>query len=204
MNTRQPPAKSITSNAALKQVLSTVWTCLREAAAPGRSPYSIAQLATVGTDGAAKVRYVVLRQACEETGEIAFHTDVRSSKIAEINANSNVALVTADLENKTQIRLEGKARIITDGPVKRVAWDASRDHSLVLYRNPLVPGTEIAKPSDGQPGNAPADRDDGYENFCVVAISVTHIDWLDLSTDGHERASLVRTGSDWCGSWVAP
>lgn len=204
MNTRQPPVKLITSNTGIAQVLSTVWICLRKGVAPGRSPYSIVQLATVGADHAAKVRYVVLRRVCKETSEITFHTDVRSAKIAEISANPNVALVAADLEKNIQIRLEGKASVITDGRIKRAAWDASRDHSLVLFRNPLVPGTPIDSPSDGQPGNDLADRDDGYENFCVVAISLTHIDWLDLSADGHERASLVRTGSGWCGSWVAP
>ncbi len=204
MNTRPPPVKPITSNTGLKHVFSTVWGCLREGTAPGRSPYSIAQLATVGMDGTAKVRYVVLRRVCEDTSEITFHTDVRSAKVAEISANPSVALVTADLEKNVQIRLEGKASVITDGSVTRTSWDASRDHSLVLFRNPLVPGTEIDNPSDGQPANEPHDRDDGYENFCVVVISVTHIDWLDLSVDGHERASLVRAGSDWCGSWVAP
>ena len=204
MNTRQPQAKPVIGNTGLGQVLSTVWTCLCEGAAPGRSPFSIAQLATVGTNGTAKVRYVVLRRACEDTSEITFHTDVRSAKIAEIIANPNVSIVAADLEKNIQIRLEGTASIITDGPVKRSAWEASRDHSLVLYRNPLVPGTVIENPSEGQPGNEPADRDDGYENFCVTIISVTCIDWLDLSADGHARANLMRTGSGWCGNWVAP
>lgn len=204
MNTRPLPVKPITNDTGLEQVFSTVWTCLRAGTAPGRSPYSIVQLATIGIGDTAKVRYVVLRRVCEEAAEITFHTDVRSTKITEINANPNVALVAADLENNLQIRLEGKASIIADGPVKRTAWDASRDHSLVLFRNPLVPGTPIEQPSDGQPANEPADRDDGYENFCVVVIFVTHIEWLDLSADGHERASLMRTGSGWCGSWVAP
>ncbi len=204
MNTRQPQIKPVTGNTGLEQVLATVWTCLREGAAPGRSPFSIAQLATVGIEGTAKVRYVILRRVCEETGEITFHTDVRSAKIAEINANPNVSLVAADLEKNIQIRLEGTASIITDGPVKRSAWDASRDRSLVLYRNPLVPGTVIDNPADGQAGNQPTDRDDGYENFCVTVISVTCIDWLDLSADGHERASLMRAGSGWRGTWVAP
>lgn len=204
MNTRPPPVKPITSNAGLKHVFSTVWRCLRDGIAPGRSPYSIAQLATVGTDGTAKVRYVVLRRVSEDTSEVTFHTDVRSAKVAEISASPSVALVAADLEKNLQIRLEGKASIITEDPVKRATWDASRDHSLVLFRNPMVPGTPIDNPSDDQPETEPADREDGYENFCVVAISVIHIDWLDLSADGHERASLVHTGSDWCGSWVAP
>jgi len=196
--------KPVTGNTGLGQVLSTVWMCLREGAAPGRSPYSVAQLATVGTDGTAKVRHVVLRRVCEDTSEITFHTDVRSAKVAEINANPNVSIVAADLEKNIQIRLEGTASIITDGPVKRSAWDASRDHSLVLFRNPLVPGTPVDNPSDGQPASEQHNRDDGYENFCVVAMSVNHIDWLDLSADGHERARLMRTGSGWCGTWVAP
>lgn len=204
MNTRQPQIKPVIGNTGLGQVLTTVWTCLREGTASGKSPFSFAQLATVGTQGTAKVRYVVLRRVCEETGEVTFHTDVRSAKIAEINANPNVSLVAADLEKNVQIRLEGTASVITDGPVKRSAWDASRDRSLVLYRNPLVPGTVIDNPSDGQPGNEPVDRDDGYENFCVTVISVTCIDWLDLSANGHERANLMRTGSGWCGNWVAP
>lgn len=204
MSPCQSPVKLIASDTGLLQIFSTVWTSLRNGAAPGRSPYSIAQLATVGTDSTAKVRYVVLRQASEDRNEVALHTDVRSAKIAEINANPNVALVVADLEKNIQIRLEGKASIITDGPVKRAAWDASRDHSLVLYRNPLMPGTAIGNPSEGQPANEPADREDGYENFCVIVVSVTRIDWLDLAADGHERASLTRAESDWYGSWVAP
>ncbi|WP_108882456.1 pyridoxamine 5'-phosphate oxidase family protein [Anderseniella sp. Alg231-50] len=204
MTTHPPAFKPVAGNTGLEQVLATVWACLREGAAPGRSPYSIAQLATVSTDGSAKVRYVVLRRVSEDVREITFHTDVRSSKIAEINANPDVALVAADLEKNLQIRLEGRAHVITDGRVKRTAWDASRDHSLVLFRNPLVPGTPIDSPSDGQPTNQTVTRDDGYENFCMVVMSVTSVDWLDLSPDGHERAILVRNGLDWHGSWVAP
>ena len=44
------------------------------------------------------------------------------------------------------------------------------------------------------------------ENFAVLLIEPTSLDWLYLAHDGHRRAQFARAmpGQDWQGTWVIP
>jgi len=45
----------------------------------------------------------------------------------------------------------------------------------------------------------------GYENFCLVHVSVQRIDYLDLSSEPHHRAQFqLRDKGAFEGHWVAP
>ena len=52
--------------------------------------------ASLGLDGAPKVRTVVIRSLDETNGLIRFNTDLRSRKAAEIDADSRVTLLGYD------------------------------------------------------------------------------------------------------------
>src|SRR5271166_3349410 len=86
--------------------LDRVWAALMTAARPGRTPFTVLQLATSGLDGAPKVRSVILRGADAERGTVSFFTDLRSSKIEEIRHEPRVSLVAYDEDAGFQIRLE--------------------------------------------------------------------------------------------------
>lgn len=191
----------------LIQVQCRAWDYLRAGASDGRAPFTVMQAATIGRSSAPSVRNVILRYVYEAEHVIDFYTDVRSEKAAEIRADPRIALVGYDPEGMVQLRLEGVASVLTEGTDKKRAWDASRLRSLVLYRTPVPPGTSIDRPDDAYP--AQSDGHDinlaGYQNFCIVRVSLKTLEVLDLSVPAaHKRARYSRTGNEWEGQWIVP
>ncbi|HEX7910521.1 MAG TPA: pyridoxamine 5'-phosphate oxidase family protein [Paraburkholderia sp.] len=192
----------------LADLLNRIWSLLSSGANAGaaRSPFSMLQAATVGLDGAPKARTIVLREVKKDEASLTFHTDARSEKVSELRKDSRIALTGCDLDAGIQIRAEGVARIVDSVDERRAFWSASRPRSLIVYRAPLVPGTVIRLPQDAHAiaGQEEVDPSAGFENFCLVTVEVSRLDYLDLSPNGHVRARFVRENGTWHGSWVAP
>ena len=189
----------------LDDIHADIWQALAAGAGPQRSPLTMWQAATNGigeSAGMPQVRTVVLRDADEQGGSISFHTDARSAKVAELRADSRIALTGIDLGNLLQIRLEGRAQICTNDAERRAIWNAARPHTLILYRTPFAPGTPLDAPAAGHAGEP--NGDDGYANFCVIRVVLDKLEHLDISPDGHQRAVFRRNGDDWRGGWIAP
>jgi pyridoxamine 5'-phosphate oxidase len=189
-----------------RRVYRRIWECLNRATGRGRSPFSMMQAATVGLDGSPQVRTIVLRRSNEAAGSVSFVTDLRSAKVAELGGDPRISLVGCDFGANIQMRLKGKALIHAEGAEKQAAWSTLRDRTVILFRAPLPPGTPIRSPSEGhvQATGALPEGDDGYQNFCLVDVSLTYLEWLDLSAPGHERVSFCRNDGPWVGSWIAP
>ncbi|WP_175698024.1 pyridoxamine 5'-phosphate oxidase family protein [Burkholderia ambifaria] len=190
----------------LTQTYDRLWSCLESGVGTQRSPFTMVQAATLGLDGAPKVRTIVLRQVSRVDRLLAFHTDARSEKVAELRRDPRIAVVANDLDALVQIRAEGVASICDDEAQRRAIWQSSRPHTLLLYRAPLRPGTPIESPEEAHvtpsPGDAPTD--DGYRNFCLVHVTVTRIDWLELARAGHRRAIFDVNDDGYEGRWIAP
>ncbi|AOK06972.1 pyridoxamine 5'-phosphate oxidase family protein [Burkholderia sp. AU19243] len=192
----------------LAQTYDRLWSCLESGVGAQRSPFTMLLAATLGVDGAPKVRMVVLRQVDRARRVLAFHTDVRSEKVAELRRDPRIAIVANDLGSLVQIRAEGVSSICDDEAQRRAIWQSSRPHTLLLYRAPLRPGTPIESPDDARIAasrstGATAD-DDGYRNFCLIHVDVTRIDWLELGRSGHRRAIFDVSDGGCEGRWVAP
>ncbi|MDP9157602.1 MAG: pyridoxamine 5'-phosphate oxidase family protein [Pseudomonadota bacterium] len=188
----------------MKDLFKSIWDSLRAGAGAGRSPFSVLQAATVGVDGNPKVRTIVLRDANEELARLSFHTDIRSGKVRELRARPAISMHGYDAERLVQIRMEGIASFVTDEAEKLAVWNSSRPRTLILYRSPVVSGSVIDDPAQAAAPDA-ADPMLGYENFCLVHVSVRHIDYLDLSNEPHHRAQFhVRDDGAFQGQWVAP
>ncbi|WP_175753672.1 pyridoxamine 5'-phosphate oxidase family protein [Burkholderia ambifaria] len=190
----------------LTQTYDRLWSCLESGVGTQRSPFTMVQAATLGLDGAPKVRTIVLRQVSRADRLLAFHTDARSEKVAELRRDPRIAVVANDLDALVQIRAEGVASICDDEAQRRAIWQSSRPHTLLLYRAPLRPGTSIESPEEAHvtptPGDAPTD--DGYRNFCLVHVTVTRLDWLELARGGHRRAIFDLNDDGYEGRWIAP
>ena len=193
----------------MDELLNRIWSHLEAGANAGakRSPFTMLQAATTGVDGAPKVRTVVLRQVARERYAVSFHTDVRSEKVAELRRDARIALVACDYEAGVQIRLEGMAMIVDDPDERLAVWNSSRPRTLILYRAPLRPGTPVESPSQAYApsGTVEAGQMAGFENFCLVSVILTKIEFLDLSShEGHVRKLFTRDGDEWRGGWIAP
>nr|WP_175800728.1 pyridoxamine 5'-phosphate oxidase family protein [Burkholderia anthina] len=192
----------------LAQTYDRLWSCLESGVSVPRSPFTMLQAATLGLDGAPKVRTIVLRQVSRADRLLSFHTDVRSEKVAELRRDPRIAIVANDLDALVQIRTEGTVSICDDDAQRRAIWQSSRPHTLLLYRAPLRPGTPIELPEEAHiaasrsPGAALTD--DGYRNFCLLHVKLTRIDWLDLARGGHRRAVFDLNDDGYEGRWIAP
>ncbi|PCE34233.1 pyridoxamine 5'-phosphate oxidase family protein [Burkholderia ubonensis] len=191
----------------LQSTYDRLWTCLESGVGAKRSPFTMLQAATLGLDGAPKVRTLVLRQVRRAGHVLSFHTDVRSEKVAELRRDPRIALVGVDLDGLVQIRVEGIASICADEAERRAVWQSSRPHTLLLYRAPLPPGTPVESPAVAHPpaDADPVTADDGYANFCVIHVTAARVDFLDLAASGgHRRAVFDLHAGGYDGRWVAP
>ncbi|UXU90069.1 pyridoxamine 5'-phosphate oxidase family protein [Burkholderia sp. S-53] len=190
----------------LTETYDRLWSCLESGVSAQRSPFTMLQAATLGLDGAPKVRTIVLRQVSRVDRVLSFHTDARSEKVAELRRDPRISIVANDLDALVQIRAEGVASICDDEAQRRAIWQSSRPHTLLLYRAPLPPGTAVASPDEAHvpasQGTAPTV--DGYENFCLIHMTIERIDWLELARTGHRRAVFDLNEGGCEGRWIAP
>lgn len=180
------------------------WRLLAEGAALGRSGFHLPALATLGADGAPRLRTVVLRVADPETGTLRFHCDRRSDKAAEIAANPACALMAYDAAAKIQIRAEGRATLHTDDAVAEAAWAGSRAMSRVCYGAEPAPGTALPAGDAYTLPDETAATAIGRPHFAAVLVRAARLDFLYLDRRGHRRAVWRRDAEPWAGGWVAP
>lgn len=202
---RRPMSDSTTDSISesLAQTYDRLWSCLESGVNVQRSPFTMLQAATLGLDGAPKVRTIVLRQVNRVGRVLSFHTDARSAKVAELRRDPRLSIVANDLDALVQIRAEGVVSICDDEAQRRAIWEASRPHTLLLYRAPLPPGTPVVSPEAAHLDST-APTADGYENFCLIHMTVTRIDWLELARAGHRRAVFDLNERGYEARWIAP
>lgn len=191
----------------LSDTLKQAWACMEAGAAPGKSRFSMVQVANIGEDGRPRARTVVIRNVDVAARTLAFHTDRRSPKVKELQSDPRVTVVGYDMEAGQQVRIEGAARLHIADSEALAAWGESRAEARVGYRRQNAPGEALADPKMGDAqadALTPADQTLGFDRFCWVVIQATKVDWLSLSSPDHRRSIHRWNGADWDSSWVAP
>lgn len=187
--------------------LAEAWTRLARATVDRRSALHTVQLATLGLDGGPRVRTLVLRGADREARRLRLHTDRRSPKAAELEADGRAELCAYDPKAKIQIRARGVIALHADDPLADAAWAGSQPGARVCYRTAHGPGAPLCDPALGDPrpeAREPAHPDVGREHFAALAMTVTHLEWLYLAARGHRRAAFDWADGAWRGRWLAP
>lgn len=190
----------------LTEMYDRAWALLLRGKADRRSGFHLIQVATIGADGAPRLRSVVLRGVDKAARALRFHTDMRAPKAAEITADARVAVHAYDTGVKIQIRLTGRATLHAEDETGDAAWAASSPSSRVCYRTPYPPGTAITAAGEADPDEAmkkPADAEAGREAFRAVTVAAETMDILHLAATGHRRA-WFSAAEDWAGRWLAP
>lgn len=180
--------------------VGAVWASL-VAATTGRTPFTLGYLGTVASGGQPRVRAVILRAVDERRGAVAFATDSRTAKVGELAKNARAALTFYDPERDVQLRLDGRAEIVTDSAVRREVWEKLGAASKRLYDKPEVPGTLLAEGvSDGRGTGDEA----AFERFAWVRVTVDAIDAVDLSGAEHIRCRHTRGVDSWVSERLVP
>ncbi|MEM7776340.1 MAG: pyridoxamine 5'-phosphate oxidase family protein [Pseudomonadota bacterium] len=183
------------------EVLADVWAQLVRAKHDRKSELRWLNVATLASDGAPQLRTVVLRDVQCDKRVITFHTDRRSGKFAQLSADSRTALHFHDRRRCLQIRMSGRAELIVM-PSSQLIWSQLPDAARKTYLQAMMPGAEIDAPEESRLGSLAQDL--GAENFAVIDVEVDDIDWLELKSSSHRRASFKWSGMNWVGQWVAP
>ena len=99
---------------------------LRKGTSKKGHPFRYFTLATIGQGPIPRLRTVVLRRVSEDF-KLIFYTDRRSKKIQHIKENSSVSLLFYHPKQLLQLKIEGKADIVSDSrsAPKILEWSAT-------------------------------------------------------------------------------
>jgi pyridoxamine 5'-phosphate oxidase len=167
-------------------------------------------LSTVSIDGRPKARVIILRDVDFAGRAIRLHTDARSGKVSEIEANPDVMLTFYDATQEIQVQLSGKATAHRNDAFADAAWAGAPLSARRAYLAEITPASVTEGPLSGLPldveGKVPSEERlrGGRVNFAALRLVFDRIDWLFLSPTGNRRAKFVFQGDDWQGTWLAP
>lgn len=161
--------------------------------------------------GDVDARVMVLRAFDSQGWTLRLHTDARAPKAQVIAADPRAAVLFYDKGAKIQIRACGTGAVLRDGAEVDAAWAAGTNFARRCYLGE-GPGTGSDAPTSGLPpefeGVEPDDAQliPARENFALLKITLTALDWLYLAHTGHVRAQFTRTdgAAEWAGRWVSP
>ncbi len=177
--------------------LPAIWSEIVTGVRSGRHPFHQVSLATVRlqANGAAtpELRTVVLRDVSPDDWRFIVHTDRRSTKAADITANSAVSLLFYDSDGRWQVRVRGEAALHIDSPLSVARWASVPERSRRCYRTPRAPGSVLAgREETGAPA---ASSSDGAETFAVIEITASEVEALFLDRNEHKRLLWKRSSA---------
>ena len=187
------------------------WRMLYHGVLMSRNPMHYMGVATYGESGI-NLRTVVLRHADPDGKILRFHTDVRSGKWRDLQADPRVSLLLYDNPEKTQLRLTGIAFLHTDDALVEEAWEKTALYSRRCYLSVEAPSAFSEIPTSGLPesysdANPSIEESTlGRKNFGVVVVQAQSLDWLNLNAHGHRRAKYFydEAGNVSRATWLVP
>tara|TARA_B100000003_G_scaffold196133_1_gene198869 strand:+ start:593 stop:1174 length:582 start_codon:yes stop_codon:yes gene_type:complete len=187
-------------------ILKNEFSALSEAVKTAKHEYHSFSFATLRLNKP-EIRTVILREIDNQKNTIAFHSDIRSSKLDDIKMNNNVSALFYDKVRRIQLRINGEASIDKGSPKLKSSWDAMKPESKLCYMGPYAPSKELNSFLVNLPNhnaqNISAKSDAlGYSRFCKITIKIKSMDWLHLKHTGHERL-LFSFDKKITSKWIA-
>ncbi|MFT7071239.1 pyridoxamine 5'-phosphate oxidase family protein [Patiriisocius sp. Uisw_017] len=160
-----------------------------------RHPFRYFALAT-NENGKPRQRTVVLRKTLLDLS-LVFYTDSRTQKIRDFQNNSEFSALFYNPKKLLQIRVVGKAELITDKEQIATYWHTIQESSRKDYTTNRTPGTPIKNPDD-----VAYKSKENY--FCPVKLIPNTIEYLRLKRPNHLRVLFSRMDTDWSGEFLVP
>jgi len=178
----------------LPKLLDQAWGLLEEGQVDGQSPFRVMSLATVDREGQPQARHVVLRDADRAGENLEFHTDIGSSKCAELQANPQAQLLFWDPDRAIQLRLHVRIALRQDAH-RDAQWQNVPGPSQIAYGK--TPRTGIAIRDAFAYALTPS-----KSQFMVCSCAVQKLEFLSLK-EQHFRAAF-HADDRWAGTWLSP
>jgi len=109
-----------------------------------RHPFRYFTLATI-ENNEPRQRTVVLRKTLTDLSFV-FYTDKRTQKIEDLQQNSSCSALFYNPKKLLQLRISGRAEIITDKEQIATYWHTIQEASKKDYTTKIAPGTLINNP----------------------------------------------------------
>lgn len=192
-----------------QDAFAQAWELLSEGAANRRHAMHTPVVAGVTADGRPDQRVMVLREADAAGAMLRFHTDARAPKVTQLDGKA-VHILAYDPAAAIQLRIEGSARIESEGARVDGVWAGATRFARRCYLAEAAPGTVQEVPGSGLPsaveGRQPEEAElvPARANFALLLVSVSAIDWLHLANSGHRRCRFEKDGTGWSARWLQP
>ena len=187
----------------LNLIFEKIWSVLETGVKPiSNNPAHTPALATIDNNNLPQIRSVVLRSINRQKREICFHSDIRSSKISDLNNNKDASFLIYDPKNKFQIRLLTAIEMYHNDPISIQAWNNLKPMSKICYQVSQAPGTQLSDPFEAT--NTPERNNEGRDNFVVLVGKILEVEWLYLHHKGHRRAKFNWLNNNWNSGWLTP
>lgn len=160
-----------------------------------RHPFRYFTLATTKNSKPSQ-RTVVLRKTLSDLG-LVFYTDSRTEKLKDIHDNAACSALFYNPKKLLQIRVSGKAELITDKEQIATYWHTVQESSKRDYTTKRPPGTPIKNPDE-------VDYLSEDHFFCPVKLVPDTIEYLRLKRPNHLRLLFSRSNDDWSGEFLVP
>jgi len=169
----------------------------------GRHPQSRwLQLATIGTDGAPRVRTLVFR-GWAGPAVLDLLSDSRSAKAAELIREPRVELCWLQPKARCQFRLRGQRLLLPaehDHAARHQHWQQLHPGARALWHWP-EPGAQL-DPSAPFPSEL-ADGTPLPDCFALLRIALEQVELLELTEHPHQRRRW-RADQGWAEEWLNP
>ena len=160
----------------------------------------VATLATVGRGGTAEARSVAVRSF--DGGALAFTSDRRSEKNAELADNASATLVFWLAQARRQYRVAGRVAILpADDARTAEQWRAASDggRSLFLWPHPGEPRDAAGAFPAAVSADVPVPA-----SFSVLVLTPARVEVLDLRQTPHLRTRWTQDAGGWAAEVVNP
>lgn len=168
----------------------------------GRPEMRLVQLATVRPDGGPAIRTVVFRGFLDDPRKLAFATDSRSAKRAEIEANPRGEICWYFPETREQFRVAGLLALIgpgsTDPALRQARADLWADLSDEVRASFTWPAPREPRDAAARFPDVAPDASTPVDNFLLLTLTATEVDHLELQGDPQHRWIYE---ADSCGRW---
>lgn len=172
----------------------SIWSWISSAPTQQRHPMRTPTVITTAHH-IPNARTMILRDVC--TNGLVFFTDKRSAKIKDIIVNPHTTIHCYDAKKKIQLRIRAQTSCLTEHPQLH-RWRSVGLNRFQDYGSSMPPGIafeeQLSSPT----------LETARENFCVLMASVTDIELLKLSRQGHQRVEWSLRDDRWTVQKLVP
>ncbi|MEM1136159.1 MAG: pyridoxamine 5'-phosphate oxidase family protein [Bacteroidota bacterium] len=182
----------------LQELSDNLWTELVKGKVDKKHDFRYPVLGSMSQNGYPEIRTVILRDVLISERKLIFFTDYRSPKVMQLKAQPKASLLFYHYKKKLQLRISGIVTLYNKDSLAKKYLSKLPEIALKDYLSITAPGKKVNNSL-----NELLTYKKAFENFTVVQIETTKIDYLQLKLEGHERMILT-WNNGWDGEKVTP